>query len=202
MLAWHCAIHRSHRHPLPPWATATLAAARHSAASCHLHTERQVVHESFLPRNIVPQTQELSTAPEDSRDDSCLSCAREALNLCYACSPAMGRSKQERAASRDGASGGGGSGDAAGAAAATPSHMLVYARTDCGLCKQAIDTEGEEHIAGEGCGGGGRGSANNPALWLVPWRAVREPLPTGSPLLQASALCATRFQSTYIVRRM
>lgn len=149
-----------------------------------------------------PPAQELSTAPEDSRDDSCLSCAREALNLCYACSPAMGRSKQERAASRDGASGGGGSGDAAGAAAATPSHMLVYARTDCGLCKQAIDTEGEEHIAGEGCGGGGRGSANNPALWLVPRRAAREPLPTGSPLLQASALCAKRFQSTYIVRRM
>ncbi|PRW59322.1 antigen KI-67 isoform X1 [Chlorella sorokiniana] len=57
----------------------------------------------------------------------------------------MGKGRRDQAG-RDVASGGGG--DSGGAAAATPAGDMPYARTDCGLCKQAVDTEGEEHITG------------------------------------------------------
>lgn len=58
----------------------------------------------------------------------------------------MGKGKREKSG-RDGAPGAGG-GDAGGAAAAMPAGNMPFTRHDCGLCKQAIDTESEEYLAG------------------------------------------------------
>ena len=63
-----------------------------------------------------------------------------------ACSGPMGKGKREKSG-RDGAPGAGG-GDAGGAAAAMPAGDMPFARHDCGLCKQTIDTESEEYLAG------------------------------------------------------
>lgn len=51
----------------------------------------------------------------------------------------MGRDKKDRGAAVRSDSGGAATADAAG---------LPYASQQCGLCKEAVDTEVDEHIAG------------------------------------------------------
>ena len=57
----------------------------------------------------------------------------------------MGRKAAAKAAAAAGGGGGGG-----GAATALPSAEMSYSDTACGLCRQAIDTDGEEHLTGAG----------------------------------------------------